>query len=254
MELVSTYTQRWAPSNGGLSARTTDTGSAAFICGDMSIDATVADAYASITVGQAFELMPSCGVYQITVKDSKSAKTYSVERVGNRYASIDDMREYSKANNDGFEKLPEKTIDQAIQKAEEVIDRSCGRSFCERVLETYLYACNPCELPVIDAYALDCPLPNARLVSYCQAIGITEPCTARITYGQTLTAQISEACVRLAASYLRPRVAAENARGTAMDGVFISYELATGEEGSWTGIPFVDAAIAQNRSRRVLLG
>lgn len=252
MELVSNYTMRWAPSNGGLSARTTDTGSVAFMCGDKNVDATVADAYASITVDQALELMPSCGVYQITVKDA-STKTYSVERVGNRYASIDDMREYSKANNDGFEQLPDKTIDQAIQKAEEVIDRSCGRSFCERVIETYLYACNPCELPVIDAYALDCPLPNARLVSYCQAIGITESCTARITYGQTLTAQISEACVRLAASYLRPRVAAENARGTAMDGVFISYELATGEEGSWTGIPFVDAAIAQNRSRRVIL-
>lgn len=253
MELVPTYTQRWAPSNGGLSARTTDTGSVAFICGDKSIDTTVTDAYASITVEQALELMPTCGVYQITVKGTNT-KTYSVERVGNRYASIDDMREYSKANNDGFEIFPDTTIEQAIQKAEEVIDRSCGRSFCERVIETYLYACNPCELPVIDAYALDCPLPNARLVSYCQAIGITEPCTARITYGQTLTAQMSEACVRLAASYLRPRVAAENARGTAMDGVFISYELATGEEGSWTGIPFVDAAIAQNRSRRVLLG
>lgn len=252
MELVSIYTQRWAQSNGGLSARTTDTGSVAFMCGDVSVDATVADAYASITVDQALELMPTCGVYQITVKGT-STKTYSVERVGNRYASIDDMREYSKANNDGFEQLPDKTIDQAIQKAEEVIDRSCGRSFCERVIETYLYDGNLCELPVIDAYALDCPLPNARLVSYCQAIGITEPCTARITYGQTLTAQISEACVRLAASYLRPRVAAENARGTAMDGVFISYELATGEDGSWTGIPFVDAAIAQNRSRRVIL-
>lgn len=252
MELVSTYTQRWAQSNGGLSARTTDTGSVAFMCGDVSVDATVADARATITVDQAFELMPSCGVYQITVKGS-STKTYSVERVGNRYASIDDMREYSKANNDGFEKLPDKTINQAIQKAEEVIDRSCGRSFCERVIETYLYGGNLCELPVIDAYALDCPLPNARLVSYCQAIGITESCTARITYGQTLTAQISEACVRLAASYLRPRVAAENARGTAMGGVFISYELATGEDGSWTGIPFVDAAIAQNRSRRVIL-
>ena len=253
MELVSTYTQRWAPSNGGLSARTTDTGSVAFICGDKSVDATVADAQASITVDQALELMPSCGVYQITV-NGISAKTYSVERVGNRYASIDDMREYSKVNNDGFEMFPDTTIDQAIQKAEEVIDRSCGRSFCERMIETHLYGGNPCELPVIDAYGLDCPLPNARLVSYCQAIGINEPCTARITYGQTLTAQISEACVRLAASYLRPRVAAENARGTAMDGVFISYELATGEEGSWTGIPFVDAAIAQNRSRRGLLG
>ena len=252
MELVSNYTMRWAPSNGGLSARTTDTGSVAFMCGDKSVDANVDDAYASITVDQAFELMPSCGVYQITVKGS-STKTYSVERVGNRYASIDDMSEYSKANNDDFEQLPDTTIEQAIQKAEEVIDRSCGRSFCERVIETHLYGGNLCELPVVDAYALDCPLPNARLVSYCQAIGITEPCTARITYGQTLTAQISEACVRLAASYLRPRVAAENARGTAMDGVFISYELATGEDGSWTGIPFVDAAIAQNRSRRVIL-
>lgn len=252
MELVSNYTQRWAPSNGGLSARTTDTGSVAFMCGDKSVDAKVADAYASITVDQALELMPTCGVYQIAVKGTNT-KIYSVERVGNRYASIDDMREYSATNNDGFEQLPDKTIDQAIQKAEEVIDRSCGRSFCERVIETYLYGGNLCELPVIDAYALDCPLPNARLVSYCQAIGITESCTARITYGQTLTAQISEACVRLAASYLRPRVAAENARGTAMDGVFISYELATGEEGSWTGIPFVDAAIAQNRSRRAII-
>lgn len=253
MELVSTYTMRWAPSNGGLSARTTDTGSVAFMCGDVSVDATVVDACALITVDQTLELMPTCGVYQIVVKDSKASKTYSVERVGNRYASVDDMREYSKVNHDGFEMLPDTTIEQAIQKAEEVIDRSCGRSFCERVLETRLYACNQCELPVVDAYGLDCQLPNARLVSYCQAIGITEPCMARVTYGQTLTAQISEACVRLAASYLRPRVAAENARGTAMEGVFISYELATGEEGSWTGIPFVDAAIAQNRSRRVLL-
>ena len=61
------------------------------------------------------------------------------------------------------------------------------------------------------------------------------------------------AATRLAAFYLRRRAVAENARGQSMDGVYVSYTLATGEEGAWTGIPYVDAFIEERRSRRRLV-
>ena len=163
---------------------------------------------------------------------------------------------YGRNNNDGFDDeslYPQAAVDAAIQRAEEAIEKGCGRSFTERKRTVRLFPANPVELPVVDVYALECPDPSVRLVSYCQATGVTEPVMATLTYGRSLDAQVSEAATRLAAMYLRPRSMPENARGTSAEGVYISYELATGEDGSWTGIPYVDAAIAQNRAHRAVV-
>lgn len=178
------------------------------------------------------------------------------ERVGSRYTDRATIIAAGRNTNDGFQdesRFPPSAFSDAIQAAEEAIDRACGRSFCKRRRRVTLWPGRISELPFVDAYAIECDDPGVRLVSYCQAIGVSEPTQAIVEFGVSLDAQMRAAATKLAASYLRPRAAAENARGTAVDGVYISYDLATGEDGGWTGIPFVDAAIEQHRARRGLI-
>ena len=147
---------------------------------------------------------------------------------------------------------PDDAVFDAIQAAEEAIERGCGRSFCRRARTVAIPAnCALFELPEVDVTSIS----QGRLVGDRQASNASAAgAAATIEYGAPCDAQIRRACVKLAASYLRARAGAENARGTSVDGVYVSYELATGEDGSWTGIPDVDAAIASHRSRRVVIG
>lgn len=255
MELQSHYIVRWATSNGGLTVPNAAGDSVSFVCGDVVEEATVKDGVATITLAQAIKLMPDLGKYVIEVRGDDMQR-YVIERVESRYTSRDALLAYGKRNNDGFDNVslyPLPAFDEAIQRAEEALEQACKRSFTTRKLKTRLFPAKLCELPVVDAQDLECDLASVELVSDRQAVGVTKSTMATITYGTESDSLICEAATRLAASYLRPSAHAENARGTSSEGVYISYTLPTGDEGSWTGIPYVDAAIEEHRSRRVII-
>ena len=240
---------RWAVSDGPLTARTKGA-SATAVCRSVSVEAKVADGVASVSAKDAVKLMPSVGRYEIVWECGMESFCTPVERVGQRYCSPGDIVRYGCKNNDGFEdasRYPPEEIEAAIQQAEEAIEDCAKRSFCERSIRVRL-AAGLNELPVLDAEEID----FGSLVSDRQAV-VPSPGTANVLYGARPDARLREATVRLAASALRPRLGAENARGQSVDGVYTSYTLATGAEGAWTGIPYVDAVIEGRRSHRVVV-
>lgn len=255
MELLSNIVNRWATSDGSLTF-TCSTGSAKVVCGDVSIDASVDGQRASISCSDAKKLMPDYGVYEITI-ESDSERTFAIERVSNRYTDKQTIIEYGRKNADGFDnesKYTDSDFASCILAAEESIEHGCNmRSFCTRKMEVMLSNPTINELPVVDVREIECDDPSVHLLSYCQASGVDSAVKAKITYGASLDARMAQAATMLAASFLRPRATPENARGTAQDGVYVSYELPTGDEGSWTGLPKVDAAIEEHRARRVMI-
>ena len=224
-ELSRNAVTRWAAGDGGLSA-----------------------GRSTMTESAALEAMPQVGLYEISL----GGEAYEVERVGARYCSVADVRAWGSQNNDSFAdptKCDDDAVLAAVQAAEEAIEDACGRSFCGRAVDVALKGGGVLtELPVQDARSISA----GDLVGDRQAVS-AEACTARLVYGARCTASLRRACVKLAASYLRPRAGAENARGQSVDGVYVSFELATGGEGSWTGIPEVDAVIERMRSRRAVV-
>lgn len=220
---------RWAAGDGGLSAPDG----------------------ATLTEAQALAAMPEVGLHEVEL----GGVAYEVERVGSRYCSVADLRSYGRLAGDDFsddQKYPADEVAAAIQAAEECLEECCRRSFCKRARDVALPATrNIIELPEVDVRSLSAGV----LLGDRQALNPTgAEVTARMVYGSRGGESIRRACCKLAASYLRARSGAENARGTSVDGVYVSYELATGEDGSWTGLPEVDAAIARNRSRRAVVG
>ena len=117
-------------------------------------------------------------------------------------------------------------------------------SFCRRSATVHLLP-GLNELPFEDAVAT-----TAGTLLHGRQVRIDSEADAEVSYGALFDQRIRAAATMLAASYLRPRVGAENVRGQSMDGVYVSYTLATGEEGSETGLPEVDAIIASHRSHR----
>lgn len=240
---------RWAASDGPVSVETSGA-SATAVCGSVSAEARVEGGMAVLAEKDAVKLMPSPGRYEIAWECGVESFSTHVERVGARYCSTSDVVSYGRKNNDGFEdeaRYPAADIAAAIQAAEETIEDCTGRSFCERGIRVRLSP-GLNELPVQDAREID----FGELVSDRQAVSESRG-PANVKYGATPDARIREAAVRLAASALRPRLGAENARGQSVDGVYTSYTLATGAEGAWTGIPYVDAVIEGRRSRRAVI-
>ena len=256
VELSPLRVNRWATSDGEIIVPAKGTNVTATV-GSSTADFVVVDGYITISLTQAKEFFYDLGSYRLLIASDVAEQQFNIERVGSRYTDRDTIIAYGKENNDAFneeDRYPLSKFSAAIQSAEEAIERGCRRRFCESKINTVLRPGRLCELPVTDCYAIDCEDKDVRLVSVCQCIGVTAEVQATITYGLSPDARISEAATRLAASYLRPRAAAENARGTAMDGVYVSYELATGDDGGWTGLPFVDSAIEEHRSRRTVIG
>ena len=227
-----------------------------FSVGDTSVTVAVVNGTASLPAEAVALLMPDLGSYDLHMDTGDYyGRNFIMERVSARYTDRDRLEAYGQANNDRFgdtARYPDQQVAAAIQQAEETIDRSTGRSFCTRVRTVHVQPRRLVELPMVDVQSTD--LDGAEVVNGCQLVGVTAPADVAVTYGTDLDAQIVDAATRLAAWYLRPRAQAENARGTSMDGVYISYDLATGTDGSWTGLPVVDAAIEQHRSRRVVIG
>lgn len=251
MELSLAHINRWAPVNDGMSVAV-EGDSVTFDCAGRVVDANVENGIASIGLDDVLELLPDLGTYVVKV----NGRPYTVERVFGRYTTRQVLIDYGRASNDGFDNedlFPQNIIDAAIQRAEETLEKSCGRSFTQRRRNVRLFPDNICELPEVDVLEVACDLETVELVSDRQVSGVTKPVMVSMLYGAECSAQISEAATRLAAFYLRPSARAENARAENIDGVYVSYQLATGDEGSWTGIPFVDAAIEQNRSKRVIV-
>lgn len=256
IELSSLRVNRWATSDGEIIVPAKGDKVTATV-GSSTADYVVTDGSITIPLLQAKEFFTDLGTYKLIVTSDVAEQQFSVERVGGRYTDRDTIIAYGKEAHDTFDeedRFPLAKFSAAIQAAEEAIERGCRRRFCESKIDTVLRPGRLCELPVTDCYAIDCEDKDVRLVSVCQCIGVTEEVKATITYGLSPDARISEAATRLAASYLRPRAAAENARGTSMDGVYISYDLATGDDGGWTGLPFVDSAIEEHRSHRAVIG
>lgn len=245
MLLTEGMVNRWAASDGPVSIAYPGEGDTVEVaCSDRTQTATVSGGIALLDAGQAAALMPSAGVYDLDFGGIASA---TVERVGARYCTPDDVIAYGERNGDGFgnpSRYPEDAIRAAIQAAEEAIEAGTRRSFCERVVEV---AVTPGlnELPVEDARSA-----SAGTLLHGRQLRSDEEADVSVVYGARLDRQVRAACVQLAASYLRPRVGAENVRGQSMDGVYVSYTLATGEEGGETGLPEVDAVIASHRSHR----
>lgn len=217
---------RWAVGDGGLSAPDGST----------------------ISEDDALAAMPELGVHEVEI----GSEAYEVERVGSRYCTTQDIVDYAKKNNDAFadaNEYPDDVIWSAIQAAEEAIEDGTRRSFCMRARQITLRGSGLEELPEEDVISLS---DGTEVVNGRQALA-SEPATVTMTYGAKPTESIRRACVKLAASFMRPRVGAENARGQSVEGVYISFELPTGADGSWTGLPEVDAIIERNRSRRVVI-
>lgn len=202
----------------------------------------------SIDEAAAMAAMPEIGLHDVEV----GGEAFQVERVGSRYCSAADMRAYAEANNDSFadaQAYPDDALLAAIQAAEETLEACCGRSFCERARDVMLEGTGrPEDLPEVDVRSIS---GGTQLYDRMAIAG--EPMTVRMVYGKSANERIRQACMRLAATYLRPRAGAENARGTSVEGVYISYELATGEAPNWTGIPYVDSTIANYRSGRTMI-
>lgn len=255
MELFANIQNRWATFDGPLTFAC-DSDTAKVACGDVEVELTPSEGICAISVSDCKKLMPDLGIYELVVSFNDSEIIYGIERVSIRYTSKNTIIQYGKINNDDFDRedlFTEEMFARAILAAEEVIEKGCGRSFCRRKIEAVLSGPVLNELPVVDAKEIDCEDASVSLVSYCQATGVLKPVRATVLYGSVLNAQIANAATKLAASFLRPRATPENARGTAQDGVFISYELATGEDGSWTGLPSVDAAIATYKDYRGMI-
>lgn len=256
MELFANITNRWATSDGSLTFPTTSN-EVHVTCGEVSVTATVKDGIAAVSLSDAKNLMPGIGLYELVATGNDSETVFFAERVSNRYTDKQTIIDYGRQNNDGFDdagRFTDADFARNILAAEESIERGCGRSFCRRKIDVVLLDDKLNELPVVDAHSIESDDEGLHLISYCQTNGVDKPTHAVVTYGAALDSKIAMATTRLAASFMRPRATPENARGTSQDGVYISYELPTGDEGSWTGIPFVDAAIEEHRSRRVVIG
>lgn len=198
------------------------------------------------------EKCPELGVYSIEF----GTDTYEVERVSARYCTVNDVIQYGKFNGDDFERLEqnllngetiEDCIQTKIQAAEETIEDCARRSFCRRKAEVAVRK-GFNELPMVDvrSTSLGTLVSDRQLTS-------DEAGTAEVVYGADPSASLFEAAKMLVASRVRPRVGSENTRGTSMDGVYVSYNLATGEAPNWTGIPGVDAFIQQHRAIRPVI-
>ena len=243
MLLTEGILNRWAVSNGPLELPVDGTGTVSVTCGDAVQSATIAGGIAELTASQAVALMPSVGVYELMWGEIPA----TVERVGSRYASRADVIAYGTRNGDDFgneSRYPEPDVFAAIQAAEEAIESGTRRSFCRRAVKVALLP-GLNELPVEDAVST-----SAGTLLHGRQVRAEESADATVVYGATCDRRIRDATAMLAASYLRPRVGAENVRGQSMDGVYVSYTLATGEEGGETGLPEVDAVIAMHRSNR----
>lgn len=243
---------RWAVPDGPLAVLVPewyDGATATATVGEAAVTATIdPDRLAWLAGSEVEELIPEVGVarMQWTGDGGAALGTTPVERVGNRYCTRGDVLGYGYRNGDEFRELPPQAIPAAIQAAEEAIEQACRRSFCERALDVRMRGCYVLEeLPEQDVRHIE----GGVLLGDRQA-RVKEPGEHRMVYGAFTDAQIRGAAVRLACFYLRRRAVAENARGQSMDGVYVSYTLATGEDGSWTGIPYVDAVIEEHRSHR----
>lgn len=256
IELSAYRTNRWAITDGPIALKI-DGEQASVTAGSSTAALPVVDGTVEVPLAKALELFPSIGVFVLSVTSGETAQEYRVERVKNRYTNREQIIAYGKESNDGFEDEARYSLEKftaAIQAAEETIERGCRRRFCASRAEVTLYPGKISELPMTDCWGIECEDPEVRLVSACQAIGVTRAIQATVSYGLSPDALINEAATRLAASYLRPRAAAENARGTAIDGVYVSYDLATGDDGGWTGLPYVDSVIEARRSHRSIVG
>lgn len=256
MELLSNISNRWATSDGALTFAFSGE-SAEASCGSVTVDVSIADGHATIQLSDAKTLMPEIGVYEVVVSNDGAETLFNIERVSARYTSKYAIVEYGRTNNDGFDdtnRYTDEVFAQAILAAEEAIERGCQRSFCKRRIDVILSDPKLNELPVCDVFNIDCEDESVKLVSYCQASGVDSETKVTIDYGTSLDSMIAMAATRLAASFIRPRATPENARGTSQDGVYVSYELPTGDDGSWTGLPFVDAVIESHRSKRTVIG
>lgn len=256
IELSSYRTNRWAITDGPIALKI-EGEQASAIAGNSTATLPIIDGTVEIPLAKALELFPSLGVFELSITSGETAQEYRVERVKNRYTNREQIIAYGKESNDGFEdeaRYPLEKFTAAILAAEETIERGCRRRFCESKAEVTLYPGKVSELPMTDCWGIECDDPEVRLISVCQAIGVTSTIKAEVSYGLSPDARINEAATRLAASYLRPRASAENARGTAIDGVYVSYDLATGDDGGWTGLPYVDSVIEARRSHRSIIG
>lgn len=253
MKLLANIANRWAIFDGSLTFDCQQT--AQVKCGDVEVTAEYSGGLCTILPADCKRLMPDLGAYEFNVIAGDSEFPLMVERVNSRYTTKNTILEYGRLNNDEFDRdmFTDDAFASAILQSEEAIDNGCGRSFCRRKIDVVLTDPVLNELPVVDAADIECEDETVHLMSFCQASGVENPVKATVLYGSRLNAQIANAATKLAASFLRPRATPENARGTAQDGVYISYELPTGEEGSWTGLPSVDAAIAANRVNRVMI-
>lgn len=257
MELLTNIVNRWATSDGSLTFACAAT-SATAKCGEEEATVSIKDGRGSISYSDAKRLLSEIGLHELVITADSDETPYQIERVGNRYTDKQTIVEYGRKNNDGFDdsgKYTDADFAACILAAEESIEKGCGsRSFCRRKMNVILRDPKLNELPVVDVFNIESKDGSAHLASYCQAEGVEEETEVTITFGVPLNAKIAMAATMLAASFLRPRATPENARGTSQDGVYISYELPTGEEGSWTGLPKVDAAIEEYRARRVMIG
>ena len=243
MLLTEGMCNRWAAGDGPVSMAYPSTGTVNVTCGDAVEVATITDGIAELTVAQALALMPAVGIYDLEF----GAVPVTVERVGSRYTTRAAVIAYGRRNGDDFDneaRYPETAFQTAIQSAEEAIENGTRRSFCRRSATVHLLP-GLNELPFEDAVST-----TTGQLLHGRQIRADEEGDATVTYGALFDQRIRDAATQLAASYLRPRVGAENVRGQSMDGVYVSYTLATGEEGGETGLPEVDAVIASHRSHR----
>lgn len=207
-------------------------------------------------------------VWTLVGGDLLAYKT-GIEVVESHYVSIAELRAFG-GDADDFDKTdiyPDDALFSVRQAAEETIEADANRSWTRRArsYKTFFDG-GLVELPDCDVDDLtdvflgtDDVTDQVELVTDCQvSLQALSLWRGRLSisyeYGQEAApAEIKRAVCKLAASMLRKGSRAENARGESADGIYTSFTLATGKEGSWSGIPEYDAAVQRfGRKRRVI--
>ena len=218
IQLSASHVTRWhtgQPCRMATAASSVSSGSA-------TVATVPVQGHVDLTATDMAALCPALGVHRLTWSDGTET---AVERVGSRYATPCDLVAYGAASNDMFERWTEDQMWGAIQRAEETFEASTQRSFCQRALVVRTPDSDWLELPVQDAVAVS----DGELMTDRQMVPPAGGGEVTVTYGAPCDSQVTAAVLQLAAWYLRPRAAGENARGANVDGVYVSYQLATGE-------------------------
>jgi len=194
-----------------------------------------------------YDIVWFSGSAESPVEESRNG----IESVRSHYFSIAELRAYGDGT-DSFSLKSDESVWEARARATEEIENAANRCWVPRIGSTSVFggetstALDHCDVSSIttDGWKLDCDCRASRSNGDAAEAGAIE-----YVYGKdSVPAPIKAAALSLAAYYLRAEAVPDRAVGEATDAGFLRFTIA-GKDGP-TGLPEVDAAIAQFGRRR----